>query len=67
MTYIWNRAERVPKDKMPHIVEEHFKEWTDKLFKNFDQLNDAEKFRVRKLYSAQLRNKNVALTCLGYK
>ena len=26
MTYIWNRIEKVPKDKMPHVVEECFKE-----------------------------------------
>jgi hypothetical protein len=67
MTYIWNRAERVPKDKMPHVVEDSFKEWENELFKNFDQLNDAEKFRVRNKYSTQLRKKNVALMCLGYK
>jgi len=67
MTYIWNRVEKVPKDKMPHVVEKFFKEWKNKLFKNFDQLNEIEKFRVRNTYSKQLRNKNVALMELGYK
>ena len=67
MTYIWNRAERVPKKDMPHVVEKCFKEWEDKLFKNFDKLNDVEKFRVRNIYSIQLRKKNVSLMELGYK
>ena len=67
MTYIWNRAERVPKDKMPHVVEKCFKEWENKLFKNFDQLDEIEQFKIRYRYSTQLRNKNTALACLGYK
>ena len=61
MTYIWNRVDRVPKDKVPHVVEECFKEWEEKLFKNFDKLNDVEKFKVRHRYSTQLRNKNIEL------
>ena len=61
MTYIWNRLDRVPEDKVPHFVEECFKEWEEKLFKNFDKLNDAEKFKVRYRYSAQLRSKNMNL------
>ena len=61
MTYIWNRVDRVPEDKVPHFVEECFKEWEEKLFKNFDKLNDVEKFKVRHRYSTQLRNKNMNL------
>ena len=30
MTYIWNRMERVPKDKMPHVVKDCFNEWYQK-------------------------------------
>ena len=58
MTYIWNRLDRVPKDKLPHVVEKCFKEWEKKLFQNFDKLDDVEKLRVRHTYSAQLRKKN---------
>jgi hypothetical protein len=61
MTYIWNRVDRVPKDKVPHFVEKCFKEWEEKLFQNFDNLDDVGKFRVRNTYSAQLRNKNINL------
>jgi len=61
MTYIWNRVDRVPKDKVPHVVEACFKEWEEKLFQNFDKLNDVEKFKVRHRYSTQLRNKNMNL------
>ena len=61
MTYIWNRVDRVPEDKVPHVVEACFKEWEEKLFKNFDKLNDVEKFKVRHRYSTQLRNKNINL------
>lgn len=66
MTYIWNRAERVPKDKMPHIVEESFKEWEAQQFKNFKHLSDDRKFQVRQKVSRQLREKNLALINLGY-
>jgi len=61
MTYIWNRVDRVPEDKVLHVVEECFKEWEKKLFKNFDKLNDVEKFRVQHTYSTQLRKKNINL------
>ena len=27
MTYIWNRADRVPENKMPHVVHECFERW----------------------------------------
>ena len=66
MTYIWNRAERVPKDKMPHIIEESFKEWEAQQFKNFEHLSDDRKFQVRQRVSRQLREKNLALINLGY-
>jgi hypothetical protein len=66
MTYIWNRADRVPKENMPHVVEDAFKAWEKDQFKNFEYLSEDKKFKVRQNVSRQLRAKNVALIGLGY-
>lgn len=66
MTYIWNRADRVPKEDMPYVVEDAFKKWESKQFKNFEHLSEDGKFKVRYLVSKQLREKNLALINLGY-
>ncbi len=66
MTYIWNRAERVPKEDMPHVVEDAFKKWEAKQFKNFEHFTEERKLKVRYLVSKQLREKNLALINLGY-
>jgi len=66
MTYIWNRADRVPKENMPHVVEDAFKRWEEDQFKNFEHLSDERKLLVRQKVSKQLREKNVNLIKLGY-
>ena len=30
MTYIWNRADRVPEKYKPHVLDESFKYWEDR-------------------------------------
>ena len=30
MTYIWNRADRVPEKHKPHVLDESFKYWEDR-------------------------------------
>lgn len=66
MTYIWNRADRVPKKDMPHAVEDAFKKWEADQFKNFEHFTDERKLKVRYLVSKQLREKNMNLIRLGY-
>lgn len=66
MTYIWNRADRVPKKDMPHVVEDAFKKWEKEQFKNFEHLSEDRKFKVRQNVSRQLREKNMSLILLGY-
>ena len=43
MTYIWNRAERVPEELMPDAVEDAFNEWTKEQYKDFNKLTEEEK------------------------
>ena len=66
MTHIWNRADRVAKEDMPHVVEDAFKKWEAEQFKNFEYFTDERKLKVRQNVSKQLREKNVALINLGY-
>ena len=30
MTYIWNRADKVPEEHKPHVLDESFKYWEDR-------------------------------------
>jgi hypothetical protein len=67
MTYIWNRVEKVPKDKMPHVVEQCFKEWTKKQYKHFGKLTEEEKNRVNFNVAKQMGRMEYNLKQLGYK
>lgn len=66
MTHIWNRADRVPKENMPHVVEDAFKKWEAEQFKDFEHLTEERKIQIRYRVSRQLRDKNIALMNLGY-
>ena len=66
MTYIWNRMDRVPKDKMPHIVKDCFNEWYQKEIKNWYKLTDNQKHLINLKVAKQLRSMNENLERLGY-
>ena len=66
MTYIWNRMDRVPKDKMPHVVKDCFNEWYQQETKNLHKLNDNEKRLLNLRVAKQLRCMNENLERLGY-
>jgi hypothetical protein len=67
MTYIWNRAERVPKDKMPHVVEESFEQWTKEQYKDFNKLTEEEKNKVNFKVLKQMGKMAYNLRVLGYQ
>ena len=43
MTYIWNRAERVPKEKMPETVVTAYNDWAKGEYKRFELVSDRQK------------------------
>lgn len=66
MTYIWNRADRVPKELMPDAIEEAFREWTKEQYKNFKQLTEEQKNKVNYRVVVQMGKMNYNLRQLGY-
>lgn len=66
MTYIWNRADRVPKELMPKVVEDAFNKWTKEQYKNFSELTEKEKAKVNYKVASQMGNMNYNLRQLGY-
>lgn len=66
MTYIWNRADRVPKELMPKVVEDAFNKWTKEQYKNFSQLTEQEKGKVNYKVASQMDKMNYNLKQLGY-
>ena len=43
MTYIWNRAERVPQEDMPQAVKTSFQNWSKEQYKKFKLVTDKKK------------------------
>ena len=66
MTYIWNRADRVPKELMPKVVEDAFNKWTKEQYKNFSELTEQEKGKVNYKVVSQMDKMNYNLKQLGY-
>lgn len=66
MTYIWNRAERVDKEKMPKVVTEAFNKWTKEQYKNFHELSEEDKSKVNYRVLIQAGKMNRNLRALGY-
>jgi len=52
MTYIWNRAERVPADLMPKRVQDSFNEW---IKEEYRQLTFATDVKHRKRIIARIK------------
>lgn len=66
MTYIWNRADRVAKENMPHVVEEAFRKWTKEQYKDFNTLTEEEKSKVNYKVVVQMGKMHYNLRQLGY-
>ena len=66
MTYIWNRAERVPEELMPDAVEDAFNKWTKEQYKDFNKLTEEEKSKVNYKVSKQMGKMHYNLKQLGY-
>lgn len=58
--------DRVPKDKMPHVVKDSFNKWYQKEIKNWYKLTDDQKHLINLKVAKQLRNINENLERLGY-
>lgn len=43
MTYIWNRAERVPEHLMPHAVTRYFNEWLNERHRELSLTDNTQK------------------------
>jgi len=43
MTYIWNRADRVPNGAMPDIMVESFRKWAKERYKILNKVSDSKK------------------------
>ena len=67
MTYIWNRADRVPKELMPDAVEEAFNKWTKEQYRDFQNLSEQQKQKVNFKVSKQMGKMAYNLKALGYK
>ena len=66
MTYIWNRVEKVDKEKMPQLVEEAFNKWVKEQCKDFSDLSEERKVQINHKISVQMGKKNCNLKQLGY-
>jgi hypothetical protein len=66
MTYIWNRADRAPKELMPKVVEDAFNKWTEEQYKNFSELTEQQKGKVNYKVVSQMGKMNYNLKQLGY-
>jgi hypothetical protein len=66
MTYIWNRADRVPKELMPDAIKEAFRKWTKEQYKDFNKLTEEEKNQVNYKVCVQMGKMNFNLKQLGY-
>jgi len=58
--------DRVPKDKMPKVVQDSFSEWTKEQYKNFDKLIEEEKTKINFNVCKQMGKMNYNLKQLGY-
>ena len=43
MTYIWNRANRVPDNAMPDVLVESFRKWAKERYKILNKVSDSKK------------------------
>jgi len=65
--YIWNRAERVDKENMPHIVIEAFNKWQKAELKGLMNMTEEYKKKTLARVNKQKKQMEQNLTYLGYK
>lgn len=65
--YIWNRAERVDKENMPHIVIEAFNKWQKAELKGLMNMTEEYKKKTLTRVNKQKKQMEQNLTYLGYK
>ena len=56
MTYIWNRAERVPTDKMPNVLNKCFSSWEREKLSEITKSTDEKK--TQKILSTINKQRN---------
>ncbi len=66
-TYLWNRAERVRKEDMPHVVIDAFKTWRSDLQKEWRYLTEPRKKALKYRVVREQRKMNENLYRLGYE
>lgn len=65
--YIWNRAERVDKKNMPHVVIEAFNKWQKAELKSLTNMTEEYKKKTLARVNKQKKQMEQNLTYLGYK
>ncbi len=65
--YIWNRVERVDKEKLPHVVTEAFASWEADESKHLEYLAEDKKRRVIYNINKQRKQMKENLYFLGYQ
>jgi len=66
MTYIWNRANRVPEKEMPQAVKTSFQNWSKEQYKKFKLVTDKKK-RHNILLSIKKQTENYQDAVAKYK
>ena len=65
--YIWNRVERVDKEKLPHVVTEAFASWEADESKHLKYLSEAKKVEILCNINKQRKQMKENLYFLGYQ
>jgi hypothetical protein len=65
--YIWNRAERVDKENMPHVVIDAFNKWQKIETKDLNFKSEKGKANTIARIKRQKKQMEQNLTYLGYK
>jgi len=65
--YIWNRAERVDKENMPHVVVEAFNKWQKAEFKGLMSMTEEYKKKTLTRVNKQKKQMEQNLASLGYQ
>lgn len=66
MTYIWNRAKKVPSDSMPYVVIDSFLTWKKRQLYGIENKNERERKRIHAQVKRQQMNLETNLSLLGY-
>ena len=66
MTYIWNRADRVPEDKMPEAITQPFQKWCREKSKVLSKTKD-DKVKKNILYTLKRQGENYSDALASHK